>query len=518
MAASVDEKESPAVGSRGLRVSLGGLMVLVLAAGLAAGVVRSARDVWGVRGVPTPTGGAGSPVWGGGEVPVERTAGVVLEVAGVFLLVVLARALIWQFRSPRPVDEHERRMRRWSISWRLGAACFLLWFISQESEVLRIDFARQAELSRLVSGADYNYRVEQQLLPACGLFAILGLVLGMGATFLLPKSTRTRSRPYWLFVILAAVTAVLITTITGSGSLITHLVLIAIEAVTYAMQHHLSSGRGLWTRLLHAGIDAAVAAGFCIGLALAVARDFETLRRGKLWTTSRAGRWLRIVLLAGTAGAGCYLVAVTFPAIHPCFAAGFRLAMRPADAGMIVGCFGAFGAGMAARVIAHEPPQQPSLWIGRLSAFCRLAIPGAILFALLNIVPDPLLLEPYVPRFVSASAGLIKAGVARFWAQFPDSFAAIATEQIVIEKLLWTSLVVASVCFVIEMLLRDDSQPTSPFDRLAESPERPRRFIWLVLGFVVVCLTAIPTLIVASQVLLLLREVGGLMLSNGWAN
>ena len=82
---------------------------------------------------------------------------------------------------------------------------------------------------------------------------------------------------------------------------------------------------------------------------------------------------------------------------------------------------------------------------------------------------------------------MIKAGVARFWAQFPDSFAAIATEQVVIEKLLWTSLVLASVCFVIEMLLRNDSHPSSPFDRLAESPERARRFIWLVLGFVVVC-------------------------------
>ena len=231
-------------------------------------------------------------------------------------------------------------------------------------------------------------------MPACGVFAILGLAMGMGATFLLPKAVRTRSRPYWLFVILAALTAVLIATINSNGSLITHLVLVAIEAVTYAMQHHLSSGRGLWTRLLRAGIDAAVSAGFCVGLALAVARDFETLRRGKPWTTSRAGRFLRIVLLAGTAVAGCYLVAVTFPAIHPCFAAGFRMAMGPSDAGMIVAGFAIFGAGMAARAIAHEPVQQQSLWIGRLSAFGGLVIPGAILFAVLNIVPDPLLLEP----------------------------------------------------------------------------------------------------------------------------
>ena len=89
MATGQAEAKSREVGSRGFRVSLGGLMVLVLAAGLAAGVVRSSKEVWGVRGVPAPTSGAGSPVWAGGEVPVERTAGVVLEVAGVFLVVVL---------------------------------------------------------------------------------------------------------------------------------------------------------------------------------------------------------------------------------------------------------------------------------------------------------------------------------------------------------------------------------------------------------------------------------------------
>ena len=78
-------------GHEAFGVSLGGLMVLVLAAGLAAGVVRSFERSLGrgLGGVPAPTSGAGSPVWAGGEVPVERTAGVVLEVAGVFLVVVL---------------------------------------------------------------------------------------------------------------------------------------------------------------------------------------------------------------------------------------------------------------------------------------------------------------------------------------------------------------------------------------------------------------------------------------------
>ena len=48
-------------------------------------------------------------------------------------------------------------------------------------------------------------------------------------------------------------------------------------------------------------------------------------------------------------------------------------------------------------------------------------------------------------------------------------------------------------------------------------PRRLRRFVWLVSGFVVVCLAALPTLIVASQVVILLRLVGGDM-QNGWGN
>lgn len=264
MAGSVAETESPAVEPSGLQVSLGGLMVLVLAAGVAAGAARSAREVWGLRVLPPPSGAAGSPVGGGAPVPIERTAGVALEIVAVFLLVVLARALIGLLRGSRSADRSERRIRSWGLAWRIGAACFLLWYISVESQVLRIDFVRELEISAMVPGWDSTYRVHQQLLPACGLFAMLGLVLGSGAGFLLPGARRRSRRPYWLFVVLAGVAAVLIVANDRTGSLIAHLVLIALEAVTYAMHHGPDLGRGLWTRLLHAGSDAAICGGVCL--------------------------------------------------------------------------------------------------------------------------------------------------------------------------------------------------------------------------------------------------------------
>ena len=284
------------------------------------------------------------------------------------------------------------------------------------------------------------------------------------------------------------------------------------------MHHHLVRGPGLWTRLLHAGVDAAIGACFCLGLALAVARDFETLRRGNSCVMSRAGRFVRVLLLASAAAAGCYLATVTIPAIHAWLAQGIAWVVGPPQAAVIVCGFAFFGAGMAARALAGTPAEQTPVWIARFSTFYRLAILGAILFAVLNVLPDSSRLPAYLPTYASVSADTITGLIGRFWDQFPDSFTASARSMLAIENLMWTSLLLAIVCFVIELLFRDNVLLTSPFDRLAESPERGWHFLWLVSGFVVTCLVALPILIVASQVLVLLQLVGPDMLTRGWTN
>jgi hypothetical protein len=502
--------------SRGFQVSLGGLIVLVLAAGVAAGVVRSAREVWGVRPIVNTSGLSWAPVGGNGWPPLTRTAGVVLEIAAVFLLVILARTLIGLFGGARPAERQAQRTRLWGIAWRTGSICFLLWFISEESSVLRIDLAREAAIASAVPGWDYNYIVRQQLLPTCGVFAILGLILGMGVSFLFPAAPRGGKRPYWLFVMLAAVAGVLIAALPMWASLIPYLVLVALEAVTNAMHHRLNPGSAFSTRLLRAGIDVVVSCCMCTALALAVARDFEMLRRGKASATTRAGWGLRLFLLAGAAVAGTYIAFVTIPAIHPWFAEGFRQVLNPAGAGMIVCGFGLFGAGMAARAIAGVPERQPSRRVSWLSALYRLAILGAIVFAVLNVLPDSSVVEPYAPSFVTSAVALIKGSVTLFWEAFPDWCTPSELGMFAIENLLWISLILAIVCFVVEVLIRDNVGVTSPFDRLAESRQGAWRFTWLVLGFVVVCLAALPTLIVAGQVVLHLRMYGGDLMTRGW--
>jgi hypothetical protein len=515
MAANATETESPAKTPRAPQLSLRALIVLVLAAGVTAGVTRSAQDVWGTRTIVN-AGGTGTLIAANTQVPVERTAGLILEIIAVLLLVILARALIGLFRRTSPAESETSRMRLWGITWRAAAICFLLWFISEESRVLRFNFAQEVEQSQWVPGWGNEYRARQSLFPVCGTFAILGLVVGMGASFLFPVTARAGRRPYWLFVILAGVAAVLIVALPYWASLIPYLVLIALEAVNLAMQHRLAPGPGFSARMLRAGVDASVAAAICLALALALAGDFERVRRGRPCATGALARALRLLLLAGAAAAGLYIATATIPAIHPWFAEGFILILDPVKIGMMVCCFALFGAGMAARAIAGPPGGHPSSSIARLSVLARLAIIGTILLAVLNSLPDAAAIDPYVPGSLTVAVAYINGAVNYFWDRLPDSFTAGAIGLLAIEKLMWTSLVLAIVCFVIELLIRGNAELSSPFDELARSPAAASRCIRLVAAFVVLCLASLPILIVAGQALLHVRMHAGQIMSQGW--
>ncbi len=515
MAVIQDSTASGRPGAGVAQVSLGGLIVLVLAAGLASGVARSAREVWGTRTIDFNLPAGTGPVTRSSPVPLERTAGLALEIAAVFLMVILAVRLIGVIRGFGPAEWEARRARCWSIVWRAGALCFLLWFLSEESRVLRIDFASEVARSRRASGFGGRYQVWQALFPVCGSLAILGLALGMGAGFLLPGTSAGRRRPYWLFVVLAAVIAVMLASIPGDYSLIPYLVLLAIEAVTNAMQHRLVDGPGLSTRLIHAGIVASVAGAACLALALAVARDFERLRRGEPWTTSRVGCVARFVLLAAAAAGGLTISMVTIPAIHPCFAQGFRDVIDPIDVGMIVSAFALLAAGLAARSVAGPPPGQPPKWRRRLSAGFGLGFLGLILLYALCSFPTVGALDPTLPPVASKFIAFCQGLLVHF---LSDSVMIAVNLWFAGDHFPWTVMATVIAGFVLELAIRPRSAISAPFDRLAESPGRFGAFVWLVLGLTVVCLSALPILIVAGQVILHLRINGAEVLAGLWAN
>ena len=226
-------------------------MVLVLAAGVGGRRCAKCSRSLGLSVDPLPR--EWPPVlcvWASGQVPVERTAGVVLEIVAVFLLVVLARTLIGVFRGATG-SAGSTGASHSIVGLRLaqrGQPVFCSGSSRQSRKCCESISRREAEISTWVPGWASIYHVHQSLLPACGLFAILGLVLGSGAEFLLPAAPRRRRRPYWLFVVLAGVAAVLIAASNAVGALIASLVLVALEAVNNAMHHAATRGPGLWTR------------------------------------------------------------------------------------------------------------------------------------------------------------------------------------------------------------------------------------------------------------------------------
>ncbi len=237
------------------QVSLADLIVLVLAAGVAVSVVRGSRDVLGTRTM------AWRP---SGTIAVERIAGLVLEVLGVFLIFILARGVLGldrrdRSRSGRRID----RMR--SMDWRVLAIVLLIGFVAEEWSVLQVDYSNLTNPSMWRSGGEPIYRLRESLFPICGLLGMLGLTLGMGAGAILDRPKTRRPRPYWLFVPLAALAALLFLAQSGGWwSTVPQLVLLALEVVWNAMHHHLVGRPSLSTRLLRAGIDASVAGVSCL--------------------------------------------------------------------------------------------------------------------------------------------------------------------------------------------------------------------------------------------------------------
>ena len=74
------------------------------------------------------------------------------------------------------------------------------------------------------------------------------------------------------------------------------------------------------------------------------------------------------------------------------------------------------------------------------------------------------------------------------------------------ERLAWILATTAVGLLVVELAVsRADRDQPAPFDAVAESPGRLARFLWLTLALTVVCLVAVPTLIVLGQVIVHIR-------------
>jgi hypothetical protein len=502
------ESERPAARRGSLQVSLAALIVLVLAAGVAAAVARGARDVWGDEVIATARTLITS------SVPLARTTGLALEVAAIFLIVILARSILVLVRALSPAESILRIVRTWPVFWRSLAIGFLLWFISNESQLLRVDLIMAREYNTWVPGWALSHGVRQDLFPVCALMAMIGLMLGMGAGRFLNEARPPGRRPVTLFVVLAGLAGVLIMAASDFYAQVTYLVVNALEAVTNAMNHRLVPGPGLSARLLAAGVHAGLASIACLGLAVVLGRDFDRAGRGESWATTKAEWFLRLVLLAAAACLGLHVALVSIPLIHAYLAEGFQLIVGRTEVAMIVCGFGLFAAGLAARTLFPRPAGQSPLGFRVVSSGIRWTILGVgILCVMVNASGSP--------AFGGSTRGgirilsLILTPIAQRLRLEPEEFVDDVTRVLAPTYVLWAVIGMGMILLLCELAIRPATAVVAPFDRLASEPAIAPRFIWLVTALVVVCLAALPTILVAGLTLVHLRVFAGAPWLNG---
>jgi len=503
------------------QIRLADLIVLVLAVGVSAGIARGARDAWGSRLIPNNASTVNSAsitlaTWRGSPVPWERTAGLVFEVTGVFLIVILARTVFGLLRRGRPGDGGRVVSFIWAVAWRSLAVAILLGFVADEFSVLRVDFARETDMGMQQPGWDINYRARQNLLPVCGALAMVGLALGMGAGAFLDERPSRRRRPTWLFVPLAGLFAVLISVWLYGYSIIAQLVLIALEAVSNSTRWHNHAGPGLSARLVAAGLDAFVAFVSCVALGVVVAGDFERARRGEPWATIRAGRFFRLILLLATIGAGAYVTGITIPAMHPCLAQGI---VQILDLGLIVATFsavGLFALGLAARSVVPRPTQEKAAWHFWLSGLLRYGLMLVLLLSALKHLPA----SSQLPSGISPSVGrvidIVGHAQAWLWGLLPYPVVIVLTACLEPDLLQWLIAIVFSTILVVELAIHPTALDDAPFDAIWGSTRSTIEITWLTVALTVICLVAIPILFVAGQALLHVRLGVADWMISGW--
>jgi hypothetical protein len=494
------------------QVSLADLIFLVLAAGLGVGIARGARDVWGIRGTG-PTGAV--------PIPFARTAGVVAEVAAVWLAMILARGMIGLIRGRQGSSGAAPRARLLaSMGWRALAIVFLIGLTMRESRILRVDYGAFEARSSAEPWWRYWYQLREMLIPICAILAMIGVALGAGAGRAFGRSDPGRRRPYWLFVPLAAIVGVLIMGLPyGWWSMITQLVLLAIEAVNNAMRPEYRATSGsLSVRLLRAGIEAVPAALACLWLALVVAHDFERQRRAEPWAATWGGWLLRVLSLATALATGAVVGLVTIPTVSPRWLDGIREVLEPEIIAIVIAGFAIFAAGLAARALTPSTVTEGPRWTSRLlAAAVPCGLLALILVSALQCLPPSTQLDPAVPSIVGRVCDLVREVLGWILSLIPDSGQINFAAWLDPERLAWTLATAAVALFIVELSVsRPSGDQPAPFDTVAETTGGMGRFFWLTAALTAVCLVALPTLAVLGQVIVHIRFWIDDWAVNGW--
>jgi hypothetical protein len=501
MVSTVDSAKTRRQG-RGWQISLLGLILLVLGAGISLALLLKSKDVWGEHQVERSVVRAGvnrAPVIAV-PVPIERTIGAVLEIVAVFLSLLLVRDLV-ALAGNRQRARAGEEPRHWPcIAWRVAALVLLAWFASLESSVLQATHMSPYENDARQLGWGPNRLMRERLYPICGVLMLLGLCLGMGGGAIVERRAGRSRRPWWLFTTCAVVVALLLAA-TPYLAGVPYLVLLALEAVLRASRPDMASKPAISARLINAGIEVAIALPLVLALALVVARDFERSRREEPWAMRPRGRLARLLLLVAVAAFGVRLAYVTLPRIHPWMAQGFGHVLEPSAVRVIGIGFALFAMGLAARSLDHRPTWERPRWVTELLVLGRYAVPILMLISALFCIPSASELEPYAHPVLTEVVGNAEQGIMWVCERIPLNLTIAVKACLDPANLVWAIVSAAVVFLVAELAVRPPSARTAPFDRALATGDGLLRFLWLGGALLSLCIVALPVLLIAGQVI-----------------
>ena len=206
---------------------------------------------------------------------------------------------------------------------------------------------------------------------------------------------------------------------------------------------------------------------------------------------------------------------VGIPTMSPLWLDGFGQVLDPEAVLTVLAGFGILAAGLAARAVVPRPTGGRPGWLQWLSFVFPLGILGIILASAMTGLPSAEI-DPDLRWIFGLRPAGIGEALSRFWDLLPDPLVIFLQDWLAPTHLVWILSAAGLAIFLTELAFRPPGSRTAPFDLVADEPGRLVRFLWLAAALTVLCVAAVPTLIVVGQVILHIRLCISNWTVDGW--
>jgi hypothetical protein len=384
-----------------------------------------------------------------------------------------------------------------AVLWRLLALVVLVGYVDEVTSDLTAHeefYAAQTLNITLANGPGLRDDLRGQLVPACGLMMMLGLLVGMR-----PSSARSTGRPgkAWFIVPLAGAVGV---GLASGFMMIPYLVLLALEAVSNASDRVFTARTGVAERIDLAAIDGSLALLPLLATAGWVAFDLRRAAREGTPRVSlcRLGIAFRLATFSAMVAMAGRLVVGTIPWLHENLFRGLEGVLSSREVLAIGLGFSGLSAGIAARSMGRTATTAASPSGSRLLEVVSRSVWCLSLLAIIFVATAQWLVsaKSLTDRLPASWVGWMDAA-STLWSwvhHLSDPFAP-NSHLFLAPAIVWALAVSLRVCGP------QAPDRASAFDKVASSPGTLGRFLASSAVLTTLCLCALPTLFVMGLVL-----------------